>query len=122
MRIGIVAMIVLLLLVGGCGGAAGADYAVALETQPSPIQNGRLGTVVLRVKDKDGQPLKGAKVSYRAEHVGMGHGAVTGVAEEKEPGVYQGGLLAPMRGTYALTVTIEGAQGKGEKKLDLTAS
>ena len=122
MRVGIVATVVLLLLVAGCAGGAGVDYAVALETQPAPMQNGRLGTVVLRIKDKDGQPLKGAKVSYKAEHTGMSHGAATGTAEEKEPGVYQGGLLPPMSGKYALTVTIEGAQGKGEKKLDLTAS
>jgi hypothetical protein len=100
-------------------GGAEANYEVFVETQPSPMQSGRLATVNLRIRDGGGQPLSGAKVTFKAQHTGMAHGSGgTVTAEEREPGVYSGGLIPPMSGKYAMTVVVEGPRGKSEKTLD----
>jgi len=112
----------MLLIVGCATGGADAGYRVSLETQPAPLQNGRLGQVVVRVQDKDGQPLRDAKVGVKAQHRNMGHGSTTADAQEREPGVYQGGMIAPMSGDYDVTITVQGPQGKSEQKLELQAA
>ena len=118
--------LVLVLSLAACAagntGGGDAGYRVSLETQPAPLQNGRLGQVVVRVQDKDGQPVRNAKVSVKAQHRNMNHGSTTADAQEKEPGVYQGGMIAPMTGDYDVTVTVEGTQGKGEQKLEFQAA
>jgi hypothetical protein len=83
------------------------------------MQSGRLATITVQVQDPAGQPLTGAKVTFKAQHPGMAHGAGgTITADEREPGVYSGGLIPPMSGTYVVTVTVEGPQGKSEKSID----
>lgn len=109
---------------GGGGGAAskGTDYQVGLETQPSPMQSGRLATVTLRIKDPGGQPVSGAKVTFKGEHTGMGMGGGGTVdTQEREPGVYSGGFTPTMGGKYAVTVTVDGPRGRGEKTIDAEA-
>ena len=112
----------LLLLVAGCSRPAApedAAYRVQLETQPSPIQSGRLTTVTLRIADGTGKPLSGAKVSFKADHTGMSMGGSGLTAtDEAQPGVYRGSFVPQMGGTYRLTVTIDGPQGTSEQTLE----
>ena len=117
-------LLALVLLLGACatGGGPDAGYRVSLQTQPAPLQNGRLGQVVVRVEAEDGQPVRDAKVIVKAQHRGMSHGSTTADAQEKEPGVYQGGMIAPMSGDYDVTVTVEGPRGKSERKLEFQAA
>ena len=118
----LLAILLTLSVAAGCtfgGSAPDPGYSVAIETQPSPMQSGRLNTITVRVKDKAERPLTGAKVTVRAEHKSMGHGGGGTVqTDEREPGVYSGGLIPPMDGKYALMVAVEGSQGKSEKSLD----
>jgi hypothetical protein len=111
-------------LVGaGCAsGSTGPDpgYSVALETQPAPMQNSRVATVMLRVQQSNGAPLTGAKVSFIPEHTGMGHSKPTINTQEREPGVYSAEYMPPMAGQYRVTVVVEGSQGKVERALDAT--
>lgn len=114
-------------LTAGCAGGGGAaskgtDYAVALQTQPTPMQSGRLATVTLRVSDTSGQPVSGASVTFKGQHTSMSMGGGGTVeAQEREPGLYSGGFTPPMGGRYAITVTVDGPRGKGEKTLDAEA-
>jgi hypothetical protein len=111
-----------LVLVTGCAASSRAtdpSYAVVMETQPTPMQSGRLATVTIRIKDAGGQPLSGANVTFKGQHSSMAHGAGASVAtQEREPGVYSGGFTPTMGGKYTMTVTLEGSQGKSEKTLD----
>lgn len=121
-----------LLLVGllvvatvGCtaGSAARGDpgYTVSLESQPTPMQSGRVATVSVRVTQADGAPLTGATVSFVAEHTGMSMGKGTVATQERAPGVYGGEYIPPMAGTYRLTVKVEGPQGQVERVLEASA-
>lgn len=92
-------LIVLLLAAGCTARAEDPGYTVLLETQPSPMQSGRLNTVTVRVKDRADRPVTGAKVTVKAEHKGMAHGGGTFSTDEREPGVYSGGLIPPMADT-----------------------
>lgn len=117
-----------LLLAAGCTASSSAPaakdvgYDVALETQPTPMQSGRLATVTVRVKDSGGQALSGANVTFKGQHASMAHGAGATIAtQEREPGVYSGGFTPTMGGKYTLTVTVEGPAGKAEKAIESEA-
>ena len=111
--------VLLVLVVGGCTSPSpDPGYTVALETQPSPMQSSRVGTLLLRVEQANGTPLTGARVSFVPEHKGMAHSKPTINTQEREPGVYAGEYMPSMAGDYRVTVTIEGAQGRVQRTLD----
>lgn len=109
----------LLVVAAGCvGPRPDPGYAISMETQPSPMQNGRVSTVMVRVKQPDGAPLIGAKVTFKAQHATMQHGAGTVATQEREPGVYAAEYLPSMSGSYRVTVNVEAPQGQAERVLD----
>jgi hypothetical protein len=109
---------VLLLLAGCSARPEDPGYTVLLETEPAPMQSGRLNTVTVRVADRADRPVSGARVTVQAQHSGMAHGRATISTGEAAPGVYRGDLLPTMGGTYSLTVTVEGAQSKVERAIN----
>lgn len=82
------------------------------------MQSGRVATVMLRVNQPDGTPLKGASVRFVPEHTSMSMGASPVPAQEREPGVYAAEYTPAMGGTYRVTVQVDGPNGKGEKTLE----
>ena len=111
-----------LLLVACTSSQADPGYVVVLETQPAPMQSGRVATVTVRVQQPDGAPLGGAKVIFKPEHTGMSmSGPPTMNTQEREPGVYAAEYMPSMGGQYRVTVQIEGPAGKSEKVFDADA-
>jgi hypothetical protein len=119
----VTALISISAVIAGCGGSSaapgdsGAD-AITVETQPTPLEQGRRSSGTIRVRDAAGQPVTGAKVAFKAQHKTMSHAPdANGTAEEREPGVYNSSFLPSMSGTYRLTIAVDRPQGKSQKTL-----
>ncbi|MBI2755922.1 MAG: FixH family protein [Chloroflexi bacterium] len=119
------AFLVSLVLVVGAGCSAGsssapdAGFTVNMDTQPTPMQSGRVATVTLRVAQPGGAAVTGAKVSFTPEHTSMSMGSGGPVAtQEREPGVYSAEYLPAMSGTYRVTVNVEASQGRTQRVID----
>ena len=115
--------LLLLLTAAACAGPAARPdpgFAISLESQPAPMQSGRVATVTIRVNQADGAPLAGARVSFIPEHTGMSMGRPTVATQEREPGVYSAEHMPSMAGAYRFTVKVEAAQGQAERVLDVS--
>ena len=122
MRLFTPVLVVLAALLAACTSSTASNpdpgYAVSIETQPAPMQSGRVATVSVRVNQPDGSPLRGAKVSFVPEHSGMSMSKPTMNAQEREPGVYATEYMPTMGGGYRVTVRVEGPAGTTEKVFD----
>ena len=89
---------------GACGGVtARADtaYKVAFPSPPRADAGGFEVTV-----SRDGAPVKGAKVCFGGDMVGMSHPPVGGEATEVADGTYRFNAKFSMRGGWTGTVTV----------------
>jgi hypothetical protein len=108
------------LLVSACSQPAqDPGYGVQIETQPTPMQSGKVATVLLRVQDTSGSPLHGARVTFTPEHSGMSMGGTPPTtAAEREPGVYSADFIPAMGGAYRVSVEVDGPRGKAQRAFD----
>ena len=116
---------VVLLIAAGCSppapGTAGKvdDVKVELALHPDPPRVGdEEATVTL--KDKDGQPIRGATVKLEGNMNHAGMEPVFAATKETEPGTYKAPLKFTMGGDWFVLVTGTLADGrKLEKKIDV---
>ena len=105
----------------GPGISAGA-YQLRFSIEPETPQVG-VNQLMLEVRDRDGQPVTGARVEIGANMAAMGTmPAMHAPAEMREDaaGVYRGPLDLPMSGEWPLTVSIDTPSlGHAEIVLDM---
>ena len=110
----IVVSIVLLLALAGCGGdntgtgtatTTGGDLQMSLSTNPDPPTAGPV-TFTVQVKDANGQPVDGAKVTLSAKHPNMSHAGIDGELVSQGSGRYQASGSLSMGGTWSVTMSV----------------
>jgi hypothetical protein len=106
----------------GCAGGAtteSGDVKIDLAFRPDPPKVGQAAAVVT-LADKDGQPIRGAKVKLEGD---MNHAGMTPVfadAKEVEPGKYEAALEFTMGGDWFVLVNATLADGrKLTRKVDV---
>ena len=90
---------------GGSSAKAGGPKIELAETNPNPCPQARC-QVAVKVTDPQGQPVENADVRYEARHTGMQHGTVTGAAESRGGGRYEGALNFSMAGDWNVGVQV----------------
>ena len=110
----------LLVSLAGCGSDNASkdtpvpqELQIALSTDPTPAQAGPVSLIV-EIKDAQGKPVEGAKVSLTARHTGMTHGGIAGDMVDQGGGRYQASGSFSMSGTWRAEVKAskEGANPK----------
>ncbi len=79
------------------------EMQISLSTDPAPPQAGPVSLVV-EVRDAQGKPVEGAKVSISVKHTGMGHGGISGDMVDQGGGRYQASGSFSMSGTWRAEV------------------
>lgn len=109
----------LLVLLSGC---SSNNFQIKLSTpksftpgQPSPIQ--------VKILDREGKPVKGAKVSAVLDMQGMSHGDTSMKMQETGNGVYAGKANIEMEGDYTATIKIDykGENWEGQKRFSIVS-
>jgi hypothetical protein len=104
----------LLLAGAACGGRqstgtssakAGGPRIELAGTTPSPCPAGRC-QVAVTVRTERGQPVESADVRYDARHTGMSHSPVSGTAEHRGGGRYEGAVNFSMTGDWNVGVQV----------------
>ena len=90
---------------GGSSAKAGGPKVELAGTTPSPCPQGRC-QVAVTVTDVQGRALENADVRYEARHTGMNHGTVSGAAESRGGGRYEGALNFSMAGDWSVGVQV----------------
>ena len=90
---------------GGSSAKAGGPKIELAETNPNPCPQARC-QVAVKVTDPQGQPVENADVRYEARHTGMAHGTVSGAAESRGGGRYEGPLNFSMAGDWSVGVQV----------------
>ena len=109
------------LLLSACSRPVDSSRNVTVEHAISP-EPARVGPVIvsLRLADKAGRPLSGARIALEANMSHAGMAPAFGKAGEIESGRYQGGLRFEMAGDWIvlLHITLPGGQ-KLERQIDV---
>ena len=84
---------------------------VQYEVSPQPPRAG-ITTINLKLTQKDGQPVKGARVELEGNMSHAGMSPVTGEAKEIEAGKYSGTVQLEMAGDWIVVVHITLADGQ----------
>ena len=90
---------------GGSSAKAGGPKIELAGTTPNPCPQARC-QVAVTVADAQGQVIENADVRYEARHTGMNHGTLTGAAESRGGGRYEGALNFSMAGDWSLGVQV----------------
>jgi hypothetical protein len=105
--------LMVLALVGcgsGPGGAAGSDATeqlqVSLITEPDHPRTGPV-TLIVEVRDGQGSPVDGARVSVEVDHVGMAHGGIKGELAAQGSGRYRATGSLSMPGIWRAVVRVD---------------
>lgn len=94
------------------------DVEIAIETQPAIPRVGD-NTVVIELRDQQGNPITGVDIEANAEMAAMGAMAAMRAPagmQEVSPGRYEGEVNLSMRGEWPLTVNIKDTE-RGERRL-----
>ncbi len=105
-------LLLLALFAFGCHQSVSkSDITIEHEISPQPA---RVGTAAIRLKlkDKDGKPLHGARVELEGNMTHPGMSPVNGETRETAPGEYGGSLQFTMAGDWIILVNITLADGK----------
>ena len=96
------------------------DIAVQYEVAPQPPRAGAT-TIDLKLTDKNGAPVSGARVDLEGNMSHAGMSPVSGDAKEVETGKYRGTLQLAMAGDWIILVHITLADGqKVERQIELS--
>ncbi len=102
----------LVLLVLACHRNPGAsDITIEYNIGPQPVRVG-LATIDLKLTQKNGEPLSGARVELEGNMSHPGMNPVSGEARETAPGAYRGTLHLTMAGDWIVLVHITLADGQ----------
>ncbi len=96
-------------------GPAGNGSQISLSTNPSPLQPGPASFIIV-VKDKSGQPVDNAKVSFDLNMVTMDMGAQKGDATFQGNGRYLAVGRMSMRGQWLMGMKVILPDGSIENK------
>jgi YtkA-like len=98
--------IIALIVTAGCGSRAANGSAVTVDVNVSPPQGtGGATGVVLTLRDRDRQPVRGATLQVEAFMSHPGMAPVVATAVERGGGVYEAPLQLTMGGDWILRVT-----------------
>ncbi|MEH7547104.1 FixH family protein [Neobacillus vireti] len=100
----------LLVFMAGC---SSNNFDLKLTT-PKSFTPGQSTPIQLKILDREGKPVKGAKVSAKLDMQGMSHGDTSLKLQETGNGVYAGKGNLEMEGDYTATIQID---YNGEKSL-----
>jgi len=106
-RLGLRAATVALLALSGCERASvpsAEDIGLSWSVDPRPLQVGRT-TLVLRLTDPQGSPIRGARLRAEADMTHPGMRPVVADAVERAPGVYEAHLDLEMAGAWMVFVS-----------------
>src|SRR4051812_20612927 len=104
----------MLILISGC---SSNQFEIQLVTPKSFIP-GQPTPIKLKIFDREGKPVKGAKVSANIDMQGMSHGDISMKLQETGNGVYVGQAEFEMEGDYTAGIIINhnGVKWSGEKR------
>lgn len=96
-------------------GSAGTNGGISLSTDPSPLRPGR-ATFMIDVKDKNGNPVEGATVSFDINMTAMNMGTQRGTATSQGNGRYSAVGNMSMRGPWRVATSVKMPDGSTESK------
>ncbi|PLS09634.1 FixH family protein [Neobacillus cucumis] len=110
-------IILLLVMMASC---SSNNFDIKLTT-PKSFSPGQSSAIQLKILDRDGQPVTGAKVSTIMKMQGMSHGDFSMKMQETGNGVYVGKANFEMEGDYTAIIYIDhnGEKWKGEKRFSI---
>ena len=101
---------------GGKSGDSAEDVSVKFKIQPEPPEVDDPATVTLNLADKEGKPVKEAKLKLEGNMNHAGMKPVFADAKEVEPGKYEGTLKLSMGGDWYVEVTGTLSDGRKLKR------
>ncbi|WP_231507714.1 FixH family protein [Bacillus sp. UNC41MFS5] len=107
----------ILILLTGC---SSNKFEIKLSTPKSFTPN-QLTPIQLVILDREGKPVRGAKVSADLDMQGMSHGDISMKMQETGNGEYVGQAKFEMEGDYTAAITIDykGEKWLGEKRFSI---
>ncbi|MFB5195999.1 FixH family protein [Neobacillus sp. KR4-4] len=101
-------------------GCSANDFEIKLST-PKSFTPDQATPIQMKILDREGKPVEGAKVSADLDMQGMSHGDISMKMEEKGKGVYVGQADFEMEGDYTAAITIDykGEKWLGEKRFSI---
>ena len=98
-----------------------SDLTIEYNTTPQPVRVGP-ATIDLKLTQKNGAPLSGARVELEGNMSHPGMTPVRGEASEIAPGAYRGTLQLTMAGDWIVLVHITLADGQRlQREIELKA-
>ncbi|CAH2713193.1 hypothetical protein BACCIP111895_00328 [Neobacillus rhizosphaerae] len=116
-RIAIFIMSILLVIIAGCGHST--NYNVKLST-PKTFTPGKTMAMQLKIVDKQGKPVKFAKLKVNLNMKNMDHGTIPVTVEEIGDGKYIGIVNLPMQGDWVANINVEHDGEKFEVEKEFT--
>lgn len=116
----IIMISLIFILLTGC---SSNKFEIKLST-PKSFTPDQLTPIQLEILDREGKPVKGAKVSVDLDMQGMSHGDISMEMQETGNGVYVGQAKFEMEGDYTAAITIDnnGEKWLGEKRFSIVNS
>ncbi|MBO0962411.1 FixH family protein [Neobacillus sp. MM2021_6] len=110
--------LLLVFVAAGCGASNNVNVKLSA---PKTFTPGKPYAMQIKVTDKAGNPVKGAKVSANLNMKNMDHGTISVTAEEIGDGKYIGTADLPMNGDWLATILVEheGAKVEEEKQFSV---
>ena len=109
----------LLILIPGC---SSNNFQIQLSA-PKSFTLGSSSPIQLKIQDREGKPVEGAKVTADLKMQGMSHGDLSIKMHEMENGVYLGNANIEMEGDYTANIQIDykGKKWSGEKRFSIVS-
>ncbi|WP_223592691.1 FixH family protein [Neobacillus bataviensis] len=113
----VVVFSIVLVLISGC---SSNNFQIKLST-PKSFTPGQASPIELKILNREGKPVEGAKVSAVLKMQGMSHGDLSMKLQEMGDGVYAGKANIEMEGDYTAAIKIDYKEEKwaGEKRFSI---
>lgn len=111
-------LLVIFALLGGC--SSGPDYQIKV-TKELYFQQGKASPIEIKVTEGS-KAVKGLSVTAELSMANMDHGTTKVTFKEVDNGVYSGEVKLPMSGKYEAAFTLEKADKKMERVIELNVA
>ncbi|MGG3467481.1 FixH family protein [Neobacillus pocheonensis] len=113
----IIVLSLVIILVSGC---SSNNFQITLSA-PKSFTPGQSTPIQFKILDREGRPVKDAKVSADLKMQGMSHEDLSMEMQETGNGVYAGKANIEMEGDYIATIKIDykGEKWVGEKRFSI---